>query len=201
MIKKGYVYDVIRIMSSLKKGDSYDKMLKTITICIVDGVLFTGQEQYLSNFRFLEESGGYCLTETTGICIIELPKVNPMGKPIENLTPLELCLEYIRYADEKRSDYVDALIKKGGKELEMAQYILEKTTEEEIVREKALAREKFLQDMASRMQHLQEKYEEGRKAGLDEGRLEMAKALKKEGICTEKIMAYTGLTEQEISGL
>lgn len=197
------------IRSSLKKGDVYGNMLKTITICIVDDILFSESAQFLSNFRFFEETNHYCLTEATGICIIELPKVNPTGRSIDELNSLELCLEYIRCADERGSDYVDALIKKGGKELAMAQHILEQTAADEFLREKALAREKFLRDVASNTKYLQEKYKAGHKAGLNEGiaqgrhaeKLETAKALKADGISLEKIKAYTGLTDPEIRQL
>ncbi|MCI8645381.1 MAG: hypothetical protein HFE76_01005 [Firmicutes bacterium] len=67
----------------------------------------------------LEESTHIPFTNMTGICVIELPKVNPEKKPIGKLTKLELCLEYLRHADEEGSEYQDALIRLGGKELEI----------------------------------------------------------------------------------
>lgn len=91
----------------------------------------------------------------------------------------------------------------------MAQHILEQTAADEFLREKALAREKFLRDVASNTKYLQEKYKAGHKAGLNEGiaqgrhaeKLETAKALKADGISLEKIKAYTGLTDPEIRQL
>lgn len=205
------------IRGALKKGQSYGKMLKTITICIVDDVMFAETGAFLHYFRFLEERTYMPFTNMTGICVIELPKVNSGGKSIEELTELELCLEYLKYADERGSEYVDALIRLGGKELKMTQYILEKATADEILREKALAREKFLHDMASQQyyvnewkrttsemrQQLAEKDEllSEMSQRLSEGKYSLAKAMKADGMTIEKIMEYTGLTEQEMESL
>lgn len=144
------------IRSALKKGQSYGKMLKTITICIVDDIMFGETGEFFHYFRLLEETTHIPFTDMMGICVIELPKVNSEGKPIEALTELELCLEYLKYADERGSEYVDALIKRGGKELKMTQHILKKATEDEILRERALARERFLHDMASQQYYVNE---------------------------------------------
>lgn len=212
------------IRGALKKGQSYGKMLKTITICIVDDVMFAETGAFLHYFRFLEERTYMPFTNMTGICVIELPKVNSGGKSIEELTELELCLEYLKYADERGSEYVDALIRLGGKELKMTQYILEKATADEILREKALAREKFLHDMASQQYYVNEwkrttsemrqqlSEAKGQLAEKDEllsemsqrlseGKYSLAKAMKADGMTIEKIMEYTGLTEQEMASL
>ena len=248
------------IRSALKKGQSYGKMLKTITICIVDDIMFPETGEFLNHFQLMEEERHIPFSNMTGICVIELPKVNREGKPIEELTELELCLEYLKYADEQGSEYLDALVKGGGKELKMTQYILEKATEDELLRERALAREKFLHDIASQQYYVKEskkklsemnekldhaskelkekkrqltqqeelltereeqlteknmqlkeqnrqieemasqlsvKYREGCK----EGKYDIAKALKADGMPAEKIMEYTGLTGEELQKL
>ncbi len=136
------------IRESLKKGAEYDTMLKTITICIVDEVMFPETEQFLNVFSLLEETTHIALSDMTGICVVELPKVNPEKKPPQELSPLELYLEYLKCADEEGSEKQEELVRLGGKELEMVQHLLKKATEEEILREKALAREKYLRDEA-----------------------------------------------------
>ncbi len=143
------VYHGGLIRDALKKGEAYGRMKETITICIVDAVVFEETEQFMNCFYFMEEKEHFKFSEKTSICCIELPKVNPKERPVEELTPLEVCLEYLKYADEKGSAHVDELVTRGGKELEMAQALLEKATEDEILREKAIAREKYLQDQIS----------------------------------------------------
>lgn len=107
----------------------------------------------------------------------------------------------------------------------MAQEILRKATEEEILRERALAREKFLRDklhMENRYKHGLEEgradgfikgHEEGREKGLAEGLAEgraegraektreIAKNFKASGIPIDVIANNTGLTAEEIEKL
>ena len=112
-----------------------------------------------------------------------------------------MCLEYLRCADENGSEYVDELIRRGGKDLEMTQEILRKATEEEILRERALAREKFLRDKL----HMENRYNRGLEEGREEGRMaekrEIAKNFRNSGIPIDVIAKNTGLTIEEIEKL
>lgn len=193
------------LRETLQSGEDYDKMKQTITICITDSIAFKETEKFLNEFYFMEKDEHFMFSDVTRICCIELPKVNHNGRKPEELSPLEICLEYLRYADENGSEYVDELIRRGGKELNMAQDILRKATEEEILREKALAREKFLRDK-SYMEHSYERgLNRGREEGIHEGELNKAKAiavnLKAEGIPTDAIARITGLSSEEIEQL
>lgn len=181
------------LRESLQKGEDYDKMKKTITICITDSTAFPGSKKFLNEFYFIEKDEHFLFSNMTLICCIELPKVNPNNRKPEELSPLEICLEYLRCADENGSEYVDELIRRGGKELEMAQEILRKATEEEILRERAIAHEKFLQDKINAESY----YDRGR---IEERHI-IAANLKKSGIPIDIIAANTGLTEEEIEDL
>lgn len=222
-----YHGDLLR--GSLQKGESYDRMKQTITICITDSTAFKTEDKFLNEFFFMEKDEHFVFSDMTKICCIELPKVNPDKRKPEELSQLEICLEYLRCADENGSEYVNELVRRGGKDLEMAQEILRKATEEEILRERALAREKFLRDklhMESRYGHgleeghakgleeghakgLEEGHakglEEGHAKGLEEGRiektLEIAKNLKLSGIPVEVVAENTGLSVEEIEKL
>lgn len=190
------------LRESLQKGEDYDKMKQTITICIIDSEGFKETDRFLSNFFFMEKDEHFAFSDITKICCIELPKVNPDKRKPEELSQLEICLEYLRCADEKGSEYVNELIRRGGKDLEMAQEILRKATEEEILRERALAREKYLRDKL----HMENRYkhglEEGRAEGHAEGRAEekrdIAAKLKNAGIPLDVITESTGLSLEEI---
>ena len=197
------------LRESLQKGEDYARMKKTITICITDSEAFSETDKYLSEFYFMEKDEHFRFSDMTYICCIELPKVNPDGRKPENLSPLEICLEYLRCADENGSEYVEELIRRGGKDLEMAQDILRKATEEEILRERALAREKFLRDklhMENRYKHgLEEGRADGYAAGHAEGRAEekreIAANLKSDGVPMDIIAKSTGLTIEVIEKL
>jgi len=48
---------------------------------------------------------------------------------------------------------------------------------------------------------LREGFDLGKAEGIAEGRTEVAKAMLKDGLKTEKVMAYTGLSKKEIEAL
>ena len=182
------------LREALRAGEDYDKMKQTITICITDSIAFRETDKFLTEFYFMEEEEHFLFTRITRICCIELPKVNQDGRKPDELTSLELCLEYLKHADEYGSEYVDELIRRGGKEFKMAQDILKKATEEEILREKAIAREKFLRDVS----YWSHSYERGLREGREEGIREIAKNFKNAGVPVKVIAESTGLREREI---
>ena len=144
------------IRESLKEGQPYKELPPTITICITNTIAFTDTDCYMSKFYFQEETSHFKLTEDSMICCIELPKVNSDKRPIEELNPLEVCLEYLKYAGEHNSAYVAELIQQGGKELKMAQEKINRFTSDDILRERAIAREKYQRDMLSWKENLKE---------------------------------------------
>lgn len=144
------------VRESLKEGESYDKMRSSITICITNSIANPNHDDYMTEYCVMETKHHFKLSDKCKIYCIELPKVNPTGKPVEELDPLEICLEYLKHAGGDRREYVNALIKAGGKELEMAQRKLEKVTQDEILREQAIAREKFQRDKISMQARMEE---------------------------------------------
>lgn len=151
MIPRLLIYHVGMMRDALHDKKDYAKIKQSITICITDSIVFEETDKFMNKFYFMEEGDHFLFSKKTCIICIELPKVNPDNRPLDELSPLEICLEYLKYADENGSDYVDALVRRGGEALEMAEEKLKRTTEEELLREKALAREKFLMDEANRM--------------------------------------------------
>ena len=137
------------IRESLKAGETYDRMMTSITICITNSIVYPDIEDFMTEYYVMESRHHFVLSEKCKIYCIELPKVNPQNRPVDELNDLEVCLEYLKHADENKSNYVKALIKAGGKELEMAQRKLEKATQDEILRERAIARETFQRDKLS----------------------------------------------------
>ncbi|MBP3385030.1 MAG: PD-(D/E)XK nuclease family transposase, partial [Firmicutes bacterium] len=125
------------LREALRDTEDYDKMRQSIVICITNDIAFKDTDQFLTRFYFMEENEHIVFSKRVCIICIELPKVNPDKRPLDELTPLEICLEYLKYADENDSEYVQSLIRRGGKELEMTEAKLKRTTEEERLREKA----------------------------------------------------------------
>lgn len=169
------------IIQGLAAGEAYGKLKKTISIHLLDYIQFQDSPKYHNCFRLLEQDEGFPLTSLVEMHYIELPKVNPgKRKNPQELTKAERFLEFVRYAGEDDSEsYLDILKRADeGKEIKMAEKIMEKVTEEELVRERALARDKYLHQQASiarSMKRLKEMDNLEAKLEDTEARLESAK--------------------------
>lgn len=152
-IPRNILYHCGMVTQSLAAGQSYGMLKKTISIYLLDHVWFDEDKKYHTCFQLREKDSGMLLTDLVEMHYFELPKVNSGEKrsPME-LTETERFLEYLRLAGEANNEtdaYFNTLTRTGGKEIEMAEGIMHKVTEEERLREKAIAREKFLHMQAS----------------------------------------------------
>ncbi len=138
-----------QIRDSLKEGEDYDKMRPTITICITDSIVFDSIDQYMTQFYFMEEKSHIKFCNRTKICCIELPKVNRERRALEEMSQLEIYLEYLRCENTTDSEYVKELVRRGGKELEMAHRAFEQATQDKEIRNRAIDRDKYIRDQIS----------------------------------------------------
>ncbi|MCQ4636991.1 Rpn family recombination-promoting nuclease/putative transposase [Anaerovorax odorimutans] len=134
------------VRESLEAGQKYGMMKKSICIFIVDFVLHKQTDRFATDFWFMERRDTFQLTDLAGLYYLELPKVNPgRAKPVSQMNELERYLEYLRYAGEPDQEaYLEELRRQGGKEIDMTDELLRKATADEIIREQAIAREKFI---------------------------------------------------------
>ncbi|MCQ4635366.1 Rpn family recombination-promoting nuclease/putative transposase [Anaerovorax odorimutans] len=150
-IPRNIYYHGGMITEALESGQKYGMMKKTISIFIVDFSLFEWTRRYHCQFGIEEIQEHFSLTDLMEMHYLELPKVNPDRRPVSQLTELERYLEYLRYAgDPQQAAYLSELKAQGGKEIQMTERLLKKATADEIIREEALARDKFLLQQACR---------------------------------------------------
>ncbi len=144
------------LKETLESGENYDRIKKTISIYIVNFTLFENTDRFHCRFQFKEQDENFPLTDMTQMHYLELPKVNPgRKKAVSELTELERYLEYLRYAGEPGEEgYMEELKAQGGKENAMTDNIMRKVTEDDILREEAIAREKFQLVQRQRAQQL-----------------------------------------------
>ncbi len=152
-IPRDVYYHCGMVRQGLAVGESYGMLKKTISIYLMDHVWFRNEEKWHSCFQLREKEDGTLLTDLVEMHYFELPKINPgRRRTMEEMTDAERFLEYLRFAgsDEcSKDDYFKFLMRTGGKEMEMTQAVLQKVTEDELLREKAIARDKFLFMQAS----------------------------------------------------
>ncbi len=197
-IHRNIYYHGGMITQALESGEEYVKIKKTISIFIVDFCLFPQTDQYASKFLFKEERENFVLTELVELHYLELPKVNPgRKKTAGELTKLERYLEYLRCAgDASCREYLEDLRSQGGKEIAMTEKLLRKATADEIVREQAIARDKFrLQQHCREVQFkkgLTQAFQDGQKEGISQGKEEGQKELVRN-------LAASGMERQQIA--
>ena len=132
-------------------------------------------------------------------------------KPVSELSPLELVAAYLKYAgNEDKAGYTSELLEYGEGLIDMAENIFRDVTLDERAWVEKRSRELAEHTRATEMhQAREEAMEQGIKQGSIEGiaqgevskALEMAKAMKSEGIDTATIVKVSGLPAEEIEKL
>ena len=189
------------VNSSLKSGESYDMMKKSIVVSIMQNKLFPKEIGCHSIFDVREQKTGLRLCDRLAFHFLELGKVDPQ-KPVEEMTQIEKLAVYLRYAnDENYKDSVQEICE-SEEGIIMAENLYRHATKEEREAAWAESRMMFQHDIASLR-------EDGRKEGLAEGEAigaaqkqrEIAKNFKHAGIPVDVIAENTGLTAEEIAAL
>ena len=157
------------VNSSLKSGETYDKMRKSIVVSIINPKLLPEEIGCHSIFDVREQKTGHRLCERLEFHFLELGKVNP-NKPIEEMTQIEKLAVYLRYAnDENYKDSVQEICE-SEEGIIMAENLYRRATKEE--REAAWAESRFYYQLehATEMKAAREKgLAEGRTQGRSEG--------------------------------
>lgn len=185
------------VNSSLKSGESYDMMKKSIVVSIIQNKLFPKEIGCHSIFDVREQKTGLLLCDRLAFHFLELGKVDPQ-KPVEEMTQIEKLAVYLRYAnDENYKDSVQEICE-SEEEIIMAENLYRHATKEEREAAWAECRMMYQHDQASLRK-------EGHRQGLAEGaaqkQREIAKNLKDLGMNTNEIIKATGLCAEEVAKL
>ena len=193
------------VNSSLKSGESYDMMKKSIVVSIIQNKLFPKEIGCHSIFDVREQKTGLLLCDRLAFHFLELGKVDPQ-KPVEEMTQIEKLAVYLRYAnDENYKDSVQEICE-SEEGIIMAENLYRHATKEEREAAWAECRMMYQHDQASLRE---DGRKEGHRQGLAEGEAigaaqkqrEIAKNLKDLGMDTNEIIKATGLCAEEVAKL
>ena len=189
------------VNSSLKSGESYDMMKKSIVVSIIQNKLFPKEIGCHSIFDVREQKTGLLLSDRLAFHFLELGKVDPQ-KPVEEMTQIEKLAVYLRYAnDENYKDSVQEICE-SEEGIIMAENLYRHATKEEREAAWAECRMMYQHDQASLRE---DGRKEGHRQGLAEGaaqkQREIAKNLKDLGMDTNEIIKATGLCAEEVAKL
>ena len=203
---------------SLKRGQHYGRMEKSIVITIADGKPYRNIDKLHCVFDIREREMNVPMTDRLEFHCVQLGCVDD-SKPVSELSPLELFAAYIKYAaDEDKAGYASELLEAGEEILDMAENIFRDVTLNERAWLEKRSRELAEHTRASELYYAKaEGIEQGRTEGLVEGekigeargeasgraaeRVAMAKAMKSKNYPIDEIAELTGLFVEEIEKL
>jgi predicted transposase/invertase (TIGR01784 family) len=168
----------------LKSGNDYSKLKPSISVNILDFVMFENFKGFHSDFTVMERTRYEVLTEKCDIHFFELPKIS---KKVNKDDITELWLQLINAETEEE---LEMLSQTGVEPIQKAVFILHKMSEDEKTQELARLREKALHDEASYM-----------RGAMKEGAAEIASKLLKIGRPIDEIALVTDLPIDEIERL
>lgn len=187
MIERTIFYMSKMILGQLKKGDDYANLNRTITINILNFKYLDGNE-FIKNYGIFEKTTKRKLTDLVEYIFIELPRLKETNKDYN--TKLHKWLLFLLNPNDKE---VDEFMKSDGEIKEAMDVLYNISGDKETVM-LAEMREKAIMDEQSRLNG-------ARKEGKIEGKIEVAKNLKRLGLEIKKIAEATGLTIDEIEKL
>ena len=190
--------------ANLQIGDKYSKLRKTISIIILDDnfSLTRNIEKPQTTWKIREnEEMHLILTDYLEIIIIELPKV----LKAYHKTPNDELLQWMLFLDNPEKEEV-ARIMEENKDIKEAKEELERISQDDILRRKALNRTLEIADKLQLKKEAKEAREKGlsdglvtgEKIGIEKEKKAVIKKLHELNIPIEKIAKIVELKEEEV---
>ena len=178
--------------SLLKRGNKYSKLRPVISINLIDDILFDKTDNRMHTCYLLKEKNtNKILTDHIQMHYVEIPKFDKNSNVKSELKNWILFLKSNKEEDMSQLLKEDTIFEKAMKKYNYF------TDNEDLLNEYD-KREAYLVYQHSLMRDFKE---EGKLEGLKEGKISMAKAMKKDGADINLISKYTGLSIEEIKKL
>ncbi|MFJ7935284.1 Rpn family recombination-promoting nuclease/putative transposase [Sporosarcina sp. NPDC096371] len=171
----------------LKSGQAYTQLRKAIQISIVD-FKFLQNEHYHSTFQLEEQEKRIKFTDHLEIHVLELPKVR-LNSSLEDKNALKKWMLFISGDDHTKEELAMSDLGIGR-----AYNELQRISEDEVMQERVIAREKYLSDQATRRELAKE---EGKKELREEAIL----AMHHDGLPIEAIARYMKISVEQVGSV
>ncbi len=144
----------------LQKGQDYQKLQPTISICFVNSILFPQTADYHLPFRLLNPTHQLAFTDLLAIHLIEFPKFT---RPVELITdPLEVWCYFFRHAQTLDKDQLPVQL--NIPPIQQALEVMTVITQNDLERERYQDRLKRLRDDAMILHEAEEARHEAEEA-------------------------------------
>ena len=178
-------------IGQLKSGDSYSQLKKTVQISIAN-FKFLQNEHFHSTFHLLEKNGRIKFTDHLELHVLELPKVK-LFEQLKDQDDLTKWMLFLSGDDKMKGEL--AMADMG---IEKAYAELNRVSEDEVMRERAIARDKWLWDQATRREQA---VIEGRKEGKEEAKEEIILSMYNEGLSVEMIARIMKVSDEKVQSI
>ncbi len=174
-IKRSLYYTARLYSDQLKSGHDYHLLERSVSISILDFVLFSKSDKLHSTFSLWDRTQDFQLTQDLELHYIELPKFTP-DKPKSLQTRFEKWLYILKFSDLYHTrELPENLREEEG--IQMAIDAMRKAYAQDEIRAVIEAQEKAKRDEISRISFAERKgREEGLEEGLEKGREQQQRA-------------------------
>lgn len=195
-IKRSLYYTTRLYSEQLKSGHDYHLLERSVSISLLDFVLFPDSSELHSTFSLWDRAQDFKLTADLELHYIELPKFTP-DKPRALQTRFERWLYILKFSDLYHTrELPENLREEEG--IQMAIDSMRKAYARDDIRAVIEAKEKAEKDEFSRLAHAAR---EGREEGQKEKAREVARRMLSMDFTREQIQQATELSEQDLAAL
>lgn len=157
---------------TLKKGDPYYNLKKSIVISIVNFDLIKESNKYHSIFKIKEKDDNYIFTDDLELHYIELGKFNTPAD-LNELNDLEEWITFLKECGNDNSEEIIEQLCNKKEAINVATKMVRELSADELAYEEYLAREKYWHDELSKKAYAEYKLklatEKAKTEGLQEG--------------------------------
>ncbi|MBJ8031864.1 Rpn family recombination-promoting nuclease/putative transposase [Bacillus cereus group sp. N21] len=203
MIKRSLYYWGKLYTSQLQKGMPYSSLHKTITINLLNFVMFQEYKEFHTTGKLWNIQQQNVLSDDIEVHIVEIPKLMQQWRD-EKVNPWEDS--FVRWLlllpaneDEHLTQTLEDIAMNQDPILQKAMNKWERMSQDSSFRKEYEAREKALIDEAAKFAHAEQQgIKKGIETGIEQGKMQLIRGMHKNGVSVEDIAKLTGLTEAEI---
>ena len=183
------------VVKQLKGNEDYNLVQPVYCLNLINDIGFkTDDDEFYHDYAIVNVAHTDRIIEGLRFVFVELPKFKPKSIPERKMAVLWLrfLTEINRATKEAPAELLE------NADTRKALGIVEKSAMTEA---QLYAYERFWLAVTDEREHLATKYEQGLEEGEKKKTLEFARMMKADGEAIEKVMRYTGLTQEEIEAL
>lgn len=207
MIKRSLYYWGKLYTSQLQKGMPYSSLHKTITINLLNFVMFSEYDEFHTTGILWNRQQQRMLSDDIEVHVVEIPKLMQQWRE-EKVNPWEDS--FVRWLlllpaneDEHLTQTLEDIAMNQDPILQKAMNKWERMSQDSSFRQAYEAREKALMDEAAKFAHARnegkkEGLQEGIEQGVQQGKIQMIKGMNELGVPVETIAKASNLSVEEI---